>query len=355
MKKTKIMILGSASSIHIYRWVQSIIDEGLDVILVTQHSVKFDFDNRVKVYELKYQGLIGYYLNSFSLRRLIYKENPDLIHAHYASGYGTTLRLSGTKKPNLLSVWGSDIYLFPRKSLIHKSIIKRNLKFSKNIASTSLDMKKEIEKYINKEILLTPFGVDINHFKPYSKNNTDSLTIGTVKTMREVYGIEYLIQSFKKVQNEFPQLKELKFMLVGGGKNLEKYKEYAKKLKVEVDFKNQIEYEKLPEYYNMLDIYCAPSISESFGVSILEASSCEVPVIVSNVGGLPEVVVENKTGIIIESKSVDQLTNAIIELINSKERREKFGKEGRKFVSKNYSKEFCTANLIKIYDELINK
>lgn len=351
--KKKIMILGSADSIHLYRWCEDLKNSSFDLIMVTQHNVNFEYDKSIKIYQLKYKGLIGYFLNSPIVRKIIELEKPDIIHAHYASGYGTTLRLTKTKVPSLLSIWGSDIYLFPKKSKIHTALIKKNLQFASNLASTSKDMKDEVRKYTDKKVYLTPFGVDVNHFIPNKFSDDRPITIGTVKGMKDVYGIKYLIDSFKLLSNDIEINKKLRFLIVGGGSQLNEYIEYAKKNKVDIQFTGQIEYYKLPNYFNELDIYCAPSLSESFGVAVLEASACELPVIVTDVGGLPEVVVNDKTGIIIKSKSSFELYSAIKRLILDDNLRKSMGISGRNFVNNNYSRIYCANQLIKVYNDII--
>ena len=73
-----------------------------------------------------------------------------------------------------------------------------------------------------------------------------------------------------------------------------------------VTFYGKIPYEEIPYYHNLMDIEVYLSVEESFGVSILEASACERPVVVSNIGGLTEVVENGKTGIIVPSMSIKE-------------------------------------------------
>lgn len=97
----KIIFLGEATSIHTIRWVNSLSEKGIEVILV---SLKGEVDiigkinENVKVIYLPFGTKLGYYLNVFALKKIISKEKPDLINAHYASGYGTLGRLSGFNK-----------------------------------------------------------------------------------------------------------------------------------------------------------------------------------------------------------------------------------------------------------------
>lgn len=351
--KKKLMILGPANSIHLLRWCNDLKDGEFEIIIATQHDIIYEFDKSIKIYKLKYKGILGYYLNKKNVKSIINKENPDIIHAHYASGYGTTLRLTKTRVPSILSIWGSDIYLFPKKSIIHASLIRKNLQFANHLASTSRDMEIEIKKYVDKNVYLTPFGVDINHFQSKKEKNNEYLTIGTVKGMKDVYGIKYLIDSFKLLSDDNDLNYKLKFLIVGGGPKLEEYIEYAQKKNIEIEFTGQIDYQHLPDYFNELNIYCAPSLSESFGVAVLEASSCQLPVIVTNVGGLPEVIINNKTGLLIEPRSSIELYNSIKKLILDEELRVNMGENGRRFVEENYSRKYCTEQLIKVYNNII--
>ena len=79
---------------------------------------------------LPFNGLFGYLLNFFKLKKIIKDWEPDLIHASYASGYGLTANLLNFH-PLVLSAWGSDIFEFPRKSYIHRKLIELNLTVSK--------------------------------------------------------------------------------------------------------------------------------------------------------------------------------------------------------------------------------
>lgn len=104
---------------------------------------------------------------------------------------------------------------------------------------------------------------------------------------------------------------------------------------------------------NRMDVFCAPSLSESFGVAVIEASACETPVVVSNVGGLPEVVIDEVTGFIVEPKHVEQLAEKILILVNDQSLRKQMGAAGRKFVLENYAWEKNVDTMESIYIETV--
>lgn len=361
----KIIFLGEAGSIHTIRWVNSLSEKGIEVILV---SLKGNFDNvekiskKVKVIYLPFGTKLGYYLNVFALKKIISKKKPDLINAHYASGYGTLGRLSGFNK-KLLNVWGSDVYDFPNESKLKKRIIEKNLKNYTAIASTSYCMAEETKKYLenkSKEIFITPFGVDTEKFKNLNiEKKENEITIGIVKTLTEKYGIEYLIKAIKELENilDIENYKKIRLLIYGKGELKNKLEDLTKELQIEdkVIFKGYISNEDVPKALNEMDIFVVPSIldSESFGVAAVEAMACEVPVIVSDVDGLKEVVVNNETGFVIPKKSPKEIANKIKILIENNDIVKKFKKNARDRVLKLYDWNKNVENMIKIYKELL--
>lgn len=126
-------------------------------------------------------------------------------------------------------------------------------------------------------------------------------------------------------------------------------------LSEETEFVGFVDYKDVAKYHRLNDIFVCVSRQESFGVAVLEASSCGKPVIVSNTGGLPEVVENNTTGIIVKSESVEETAQAIEKLVLDKELREQMGKNGREFVLRNYELSFCLDKMTSIYSKTIKK
>ena len=113
----------------------------------------------------------------------------------------------------------------------------------------------------------------------------------------------------------------------------------------------KVKFSEIHKYHNVLDIYIAISIfdDESFGVAVLEASACEKPVIVSNIGGLPEVVLNEVTGFLVPVRDPVSTALKIEELVKDRELCLRMGKAGRDFVNKNYNWKSSINQMIKIY------
>ena len=318
------------------------IDKGYDVSIISLndgeisgakvYSMELKIDkNKSTIKKLSYLNQIR------NIKKIIDDINPDIIHAHYASSYGLIGRFIN-RKPYILSVWGSDIYDFPKKSIIHKHILKSNLKSADVLMSTSNAMKKETEKYTNKEILITPFGVDTNKFKPCNNKRSDNcIVIGTIKSLEEGYGIDYLIKAFSIVKNKKSN-KSIFLKIAGIGSKLDEYKNLVKKLQIEkyVEFLGFINQDEVIKMFNEFDIACFPSIYESFGVAAVEAQACGTAVIVSDADGLKEATNPGITSLIVKRKSVDNLVEKLELLIDNIDLRKELSLNGRKYVLDNY-------------------
>lgn len=352
----RILFLASAASTHTGRWVNAIVAENHEVHLLTLDPVQVDLDPRVCCHRAPFPPKWGYIANWPWTRKLIGDLEPALIHGHYATGYGTLAALAGFS-PTILSVWGSDVFDFPHQSPLHQRLLEFNLSQADKILSTSHVMAAETAKYTHKPIEVTPFGIDLDQFRPHSVDSLfdpEDTVIGTVKTLEEKYGIEYLIRAFALVKQRCPG-RRLKLLIVGGGSQEEHLKSLARGLGVAADtvFTGQVPHDQTPTYQNMLDISVTLSNLESFGVAVLEASACAKPVVVSNVGGLPEVVEDGVTGYVVEPRSPEQAAHAIERLLTDKGLQERMGKAGRERVRRLYRWEDSVRQMVRIYCEML--
>lgn len=359
----RVVLLSSATSIHTIQWVNHLAELGLDVHIISQHPAALGIPQHIPVHILPFKGFLGYFFNAFALRKILKEIKPDLLNVHYASGYGTTARLVNFH-PYVLSVWGSDVFEFPYRSFFHKWLLGKNLDSADVIASTSLSMASQTKLYTShKNIEITPFGVDLNKFNSfkYPQLNTEFITIGTVKTLKHVYGIDILIKAFailyKELQAEDAALcSKLQFRIVGGGADVDNLKLLASDLGILhlIEFVGAVTHNQVPEELSKLDIYVALSRQESFGVAVVEAQAMGVPVIVSNVGGLPEVVKHGQTGFIVESENPQQAANMIKKLILDGELRQSMSVQARQFAHTHFSWQTCAKKMSQVYQNTLN-
>jgi glycosyltransferase involved in cell wall biosynthesis len=357
----RILFLANAASIHTVRWVNAIstsIEYEVHLFSLNPPSEKLHSSVSIRVAPLKTS--LGYFLNVPFVRKAIREISPTITHAHYISGYGTLAFLSGFH-PLILSVWGSDVFDFPRKSCIHRGLIRRNLRNADRILSTSKVMAIETSKYTDKQIDVTPFGIDLNQFRPkkgISLFNENDIVIGTVKTLDKKYGIEFLIRAFKLCRLKHSNL-PLKLLIVGDGPQEAYLKQLSFELGISDDtiFTGHIKYDEIPRYHNMMTVSVFASVmdSESFGVSVVESSGCGKPVVVTNVGGLKEVVEDGVTGLMVEPFNAEETAKAIEKLILNKSLRNNMGEAGIRRVTKLYNWAENVNDMLRIYREVITR
>lgn len=351
--KMRILILGDGNSVHTIKWVTALSNKGIHIGLFSladiNHNRFKDLDNfQFNSLDLD-QGIfrtgegslkkIAYLKALPQLRAFIKVYQPDILHAHYASSYGFLGQLSHFH-PFIVSVWGSDIYDFPRKNLLFKSMIKSTLSKADRLLSTSKVMARETRLYTNKEVIITPFGVDINKFKKIiPKIKTQKIIIGTVKALEPKYGIDTLLDAFAILCEKHTDT-NIHLEIIGEGSSENDLKKKVTDLKLEskVHFLGRVDNNLVPIKLNNFDIYVALSRwhSESFGVAIVEAQACEIPVVVSNKGGLPEVVNHKITGYVVPSDNAEEAAKAITLLLEDEDLRKKMGQHGRERVVEHY-------------------
>ena len=226
--------------------------------------------------------------------------------------------------------------------------LRRLLKFSVAVVYVSQWMRKMTERYLmlhhpNSFVISNP--VDTELFKPSNIRNTKvKLNAISVRGLDWKYGLDIAIRAFSK--------SEVKLTILGKGP-LEKYlKALAKSYNSNVRFITEgIEHEKLPMIYNKYAFFVAPSRTEAQGVAMCEAMACGLPVVATRVGGIPEFVKDNYTGLLVPPGNYLKLKEAVKLLISNNDLYSLLSKNARQYVVDNlsekviYEKEFIVLKL----------
>ncbi|MBS9525697.1 glycosyltransferase [Litoribacter alkaliphilus] len=361
----KILILSDPFSVHTVKWVNSLSKLGHDIYLfglgsgnpVINHKVtQLNFGE-----EASRNGLfkkIGYFKALPFLKEKVKEIQPDIVHSHFATSYGALGMLLNHNR-FLISIWGSDVFDFPKKSFLHKFYLKKVLASACRIFSTSETMKLEGKKYTEKDIFVTPFGVDQSQFRPAFVSSKDyskkQVSLGVIKALEDKYGIDILIESFAQVIKQISV--DLSLHIVGKGSRMDDLIELTQKLGLtkRVKFYGQVSQEEVISLHNDFDLEIFPSIldSESFGVSVVEAMACGTPVIVSDVSGFKEVINYGECGLIVKRGDVNALAIGILKLIENKPLREEYISKGLNRVQQYYNWESNVDLMVKHYEEVL--
>lgn len=357
----KICFVGPAGSAHIVKWSNWFSNRGHEVHVISftegvieraqVHHIDIGVD--VRGSDL---SKLKYLLAGKKIRNLISTINPDIINAHYATSYGAAMALSGVND-YILSVWGSDIYDFPQKSIIHKALLKYCLKKPALLLSTSKAMAKEASKYTKRHLEITPFGVDMNLFHPEKKNRDDSVqqfVVGTVKGLSDKYGIADILKA-AAIIHEKGQV-PIYLRIAGSGPQENEYKLLAQKLGIGEITKwlGRISQEEAAVEWSNMDVAVIPSTQESFGVSAVEAQACETAVIVSDIPGLMEATDPGKSSIVVHSCNYREIADVLERLYYNKELRQELAQHGRQYVLKHFELNQCFSNVEALFNNQLN-
>lgn len=372
----RVLLLSDIDTPHTIKWATGLAGRvarvGVFGLIETSNTIYQDYDNidlfcygLPKTLAKSGEGTLHkwrYLKAVFALKRVVREFKPDIVHAHYASSYGLLGRLSQFE-PLVISVWGRDVFTFPDRSFLHRLMIQWVLRKAQFICSTSQIMARRTLKYTKDSAHVVPFGVDTAVFRPkqvvVKPFAADDIVIGCIKSLEPKYGLADLIAAFAQLKQQLmtPLNTQVKLLLVGGGSQRQALAERVKTLGIEDDvtFTGPVPYQRVVDYHNMLDIavFASTEDSESFGVSVLEASACGRPVIVTDIGGLPEVVVKDQTGLLVPVGDIDALVEALKLLVTNPKQRMAFGQQGRQFVEMCYAWQNCLDRQILLYDRCL--
>jgi glycosyltransferase involved in cell wall biosynthesis len=206
-------------------------------------------------------------------------------------------------------------------------------------------------------------GVDINKFKPRPDRTELRREFGLEQEKKIVLfvgrlyhrkGLETLLRSIPPVLQQFS---DVTFAISGTGfkKKEESLRDLAKELDIEdtVKFLGYVPDEKLPHLYAASDIFVLPAIYENFPFAILEAQATALPVISTKVGGIPEFLVDNENGFLIDPGDQEQLTQRVLALLQNPELAKEMGNRGRSLIEKKFAWRLITSQVIDLYHKLL--
>jgi glycosyltransferase involved in cell wall biosynthesis len=311
---------------------------------------------------------------SFDLLGKPVKYNVDIAHEHFDIPHGPFAGLRYAKKKNVPLVvtyhgdWIESYGGLTRRMAIafhNKYLVDKLLSYANAIISPSryyIDESRFLRKYKDK-IVVIPNGINIDEFDiGYSKkecreklglphNEKILLSFGYLSPYK---GPDILVKAMPKIMKKVP---DAELVFVGKGVMRAELEMLSKKYGVEknIKFAGFVEDGLKPLYYKAADVFVLPSImsTESFGIVNLEAMACSVPIVASEIGGIPDIVKDGENGLLAQPGDSEALADAIIYLLENKDVRERMGKNGRwKF--ENYSWERIAEETEMLYMNILN-
>jgi glycosyltransferase involved in cell wall biosynthesis len=342
LKGLRLLIVADSSTTHTHRWAHWARDAGAVVTVLSPFEDPIEgvpvakFPPEKKWYHKIPKARM--LLDLMPFRRLIREIDPQLIHFHFVSEGGRAFYWNNVRVPMVASTWGQDVIFDKGPDLKAQESLKKMLARCRAVTATTYQLARETARYTDRPIYIVPFGVDLRRFEVREAASGSEVVLGFVKWLKPKYGPDVMVEAFAKIHAQRPQTR---LVLAGKGEMQEQLQARVNELGLasSVQILGRVDHEKVPALIRSFDIMLMPSVyeSETFGVAAIEASASGVPVVASRVGGVPEAVIHEKTGLLVPPRDVDALSQACVRLIDDAKLRREMGLAGRRFVERYYS------------------
>lgn len=354
----RICVMGNVRSAHTQRWARAYARLGHDVHVlsirsetipgVTVHPVFVGPANSTSTL----LSFFSYVRLLLTARRRLRRMAPDVVHAHYTVTHGVIGAAAGYR-PVVVSAWGRDV-VFPNTfwpGPVLRALNRYALRRATAVTSTSAFMVPHIQRLAGRQLTIhhIPFGVDLTQFAPEEGSVREGFTVGFVKHLKPKYAPDDLLEAVALMK---PRPRGLRVVMAGEGPLLGDLRARAERLNIGgiVEFVGNVPHDEVPDLMRTFDVLVNPSVdpSESFGVVLLEAAATGIPVVATDVGGISEVALPDRTAILVPPRRPDLLADALNRLAADGELRDRLGSAGRAYAAAQYQWKENVASMLDV-------
>lgn len=291
---------------------------------------------------------------------VVKNEHLDLLHVHYAIPHASAaymakqiLRTQGIEIPVVTTLHGTDITLVG-KDPSYEPVVTFSINQSDGVTAVSHDLRKQTFEFfkITNEIEVIPNFIDLKKFRKQKKDHfkkaicpDDEALVVHTSNFRKVKRVGDVIRIFDNIRKEIPS----KLLMIGDGPERDGAEQMGRDLGISDDIRFLGKLEAIEEVLSVADLFLMPSEKESFGLAALEAMSCEVPVISTNAGGLPELMQQGITGFMSDVGDIEDMSRKALFVLD-KNNLPTFKKNALK-----RGKEFDISNILPVYEAYYQK
>lgn len=286
-------------------------------------------------------------------------EKLDLLHVHYAVPHASAaymarqiLKTKGYEIPFITTLHGTDITIVG-KDATNEPVVTFSINESDGVTAVSEDLKKDTLEHfdIKVPIKVIPNFIDLDRFKKQSKEhfkkaicpNGEKLIVHT-SNFRKVKRVDDVLKVFCEVRKVVPS----KLLLIGDGPERKRMEDLGREICTE-DIRFLGKLEAVEEVLSVSDLFLMTSEKESFGLAALEAMACEVPVISTNAGGLPELNQDGRSGFVCDVGDIDAMVKNAIHILDER------NLEGFKKGALDRAKELDVKVILPVYEKYYNE
>ncbi len=257
-------------------------------------------------------------------------EQLDLLHVHYAIPHASAafmakqiLQTKGIRMPVVTTLHGTDITLVG-KDVSYEPVVTFSINASDGVTAVSADLRKDTYEHfdIRREIEVIPNFIDLERFSRQKKDHFkraicpegERLIVHT-SNFRKVKRVEDVVHIFERICRQTPA----KLLLVGDGPERPRIETLCRQLQISEHIRFLGKLDAVEEVLSVSDLFLMPSEKESFGLAALEAMACEVPVVASRAGGIPELVISGESGFLSTIGDVEDMAKNALFILGENE------------------------------------
>jgi len=316
------------------------------------------------------------------IKKLMRQFKPDIVHTH-ASKAGTLGRLAASqlKVPVILHTFHGHVfhsYFGPVKTKFYKGVERYLANKSTRIIAISDIQKKELVDIHGicpaDKVAVVPLGFDLDRFQvdKVAKRKEfraaynigeDEIAIGIIGRLVPIKNHRLFLQAIRKIQDE--TTKKVRAYIIGDGESRQEIEQMAKDLQLNYTTEMNPQVVKPLTFtswirqvdwvYHGLDLVALTSFNEGTPVSLIEAQACNKPVVSTNVGGIGNVVMENKTALLADVSDIDGFSNHLLRLVEDDKLRHEMGQAGWEHVKERYHYSRLVEDVRGLYRQLLKE
>ena len=295
---------------------------------------------------------------------IVKSNHLELLHVHYAIPHASAalmakqiLKEDHIHIPVVTTLHGTDITLVGREAS-YEPVVTWSINQSDAVTAVSDSLVRDTLKHfsVKRPIRMIPNFIDFErfnkkprqHFKDLIAPNSERIIVHT-SNFRKVKRVEDVVRIFNIIQQKVPA----KLLLIGDGPERSNIEKVCRELHVCDKVTYLGKQEAIEEILSICDLFILPSESESFGLSALEAMACEVPVISTNTGGLPEVNIHGKTGFLSDIGNYEEMAENALSLLSNNDLLIEFRKNALE-QAKKFDLNLVLNQYVEVYEEMID-
>jgi len=291
------------------------------------------------------------------MHTVIKDKKIDILHSHNAAAHVNGVFWAKCNRIPIVHTKHGNV--LPFQTFKHEWQNKLAARWTNCLVAVSQEIQKKVIEGYNvpsDKVVLIHNGININRFQcKHNEANSENQKVFRIGAVGRLSPEKDYLTMLKAIRDIINNDFNIQLDIVGDGDQKQELQEEARSLGISEQINFLGERHDIPELLNQFDVFVQSSLMEGMSLTILEAMASGLPVVATDVGGNPEVIVDKQTGFLVSKKNPAQLAEAIINIISDCTLIKKMGNAGRKRIEENFGISTMVQQYLNIYQEILEK